>query len=408
MALRIVHECESEQIDRGQIMLPDTAAARAVIRERLRGFGYEVTAAVDPGPSTREEAQSHINAIHRRAVILFALWVEYHEIGDAMAEVQACACEFNEATAQARDLDKAFQLFDDTHLQRPKTQIGAEVESEKQEGRTRIERWARMLRNCADEHRHERAWPWVVLPVMKRQPYSRILLFSLPSHDSRYNIFLVQPFFLAHQSTLRHTHGVNWSFAGPLGGSRNNHINLLWNLGSAKDPYKCLLKREDFYDGRDVVVVHPRTIHSIQRKAPERGWLAQRLRVEDAVRERNYERLERENRFGEMGCLHLYKPSWTLANNIEDSPFLGSDPAFFERFDMIVIDHEQRMAWAGGGGAWAHRMLEFAPTGGCCKECWVEKDHRASNLDPEELRKWLISEPDGPTIFRDGNYPNRR
>lgn len=407
MTLKIVHECDSDTLDRGQVMLPQTAAARAAVRDYLHGLGHDVPTVLPPTGRTREAALTHVAAIHRSATILFALWVEYHETAGTVAEMLACACEFNELTAQARDLDETFHLFDHSHLERLKADIRNELDYEGQSGATRIEKWADMLRVCASEHCHERSWPWVVLPAVERQPYSRILRLALPTNDPRYNVFLVQPFFLTRRSTLRHTHGVNWAFSRPLGrAERNTHINFQWQLGPVEAPHKCSLHGRHYYGSNDVVVIHPRTIHSIEKRKPEKGWLRQRLRVSDALSSDGHELLATENRFGEMGCLHLYKPSWSLAAKLDESPFRRSplpdaDKAFFEQFDMIVIDHEQSMAWAGGGGAWALRMLELGPTGDCCAECWVEKDRRANNLDLEELRKWLISEPKDPTIFRD-------
>jgi hypothetical protein len=402
MTLEVIsRECASADLDRGRVMSPETHVAREAIQERLRGFGYEVPEAIDPKSLTREQVQSRLDAIHRKATILFALWVEYQETGETAAEL-ACACEFNESTAQARELDETFHLLDRTYLERLKTEIETELELEREHKHTRIERWADMLRRCANEHRHESAWQWSMLPVLKDQPYSRILLRAFPTHDPRYGTFLTQPFFLTRDSTLRHSHGVNWSFARPLGGDHNIHVNFQWRLGPEEEPCRCSLQNSTEYSSSDVVAIHPGTIHSIKKKLPDKEQMTQRLRVEDAIRTGEYERLERENRFGEMGCLHLYKPSWSHAEDAEKSSFLAEEPTFFKRFDMIVVDHKKNMAWAGGGGAWAQRMIEFTPAGGFCTVRWKEKENRESDLNPKELRKWLISEPQGPKIFRDG------
>jgi hypothetical protein len=242
------------------------------------------------------------------------------------------------------------------------------------------------------ERTHERAWPWVVLPTFPRQPYGRILLSSIRLDDADCWLFITQPFFLSGKCTLFHTHGQNWAVSRPLGNGAdtNAHLNTMWTPRTATAPYPLVQVGHAEYTNDTVVIIPPRTIHGISRKrTPARDIPPLKELLNDRARRDQW---IAETRFGEKASLHVYHPHKSLVETLANSPILKEDERFFIEHDMIVFDHHAQSIWAGGGGSWPKRMIEFGPTGEHCHLCF-EDDPRRENLDPQIVHDWLLESP---------------
>lgn len=345
--------------------------------------GLDIAGLIEAAQSaSASEAQAILQRLHDAATILFLRW-QCTQQSHTKLQSLAIARIFNGITQAARDLDRCHNLIDKSHLDELKHALAQEFLSDTYDPATT----AQLLKIAASAHRHERAWAWVVLPTFARQPYGRILLFKLEIPDSKVNVFVTQPFFVAEKVTLFHTHGRNWAFSRPLGQGKNTHINTLWIPRSAEEPFPLVLDDFSEYDPHVVAVMPPRTIHGISRKRPPHKNIPSLTELIQNKSE--YRELLAETRFGELACMHIYRPDMALVKQLDSFPLLKDDERFFIENDMIVFDHFTKSIWAGGGGSWPRRMIEFGTRGDHCGICY-ENDPRRENLDAKIVTEWLV------------------
>lgn len=390
----MIPELEQSQILPAKDFDTGTKTASAPIKAQMQGIyatakeaGLDIEALIQQAESASKiETQALLGQLHDVATILFLRWQDAQQ-RDASIESLAIARIFNSVTGAARHLDRCHSLIDKSHLDALKSALEQDFKSENYDPA----RTARYMDTAAKLHTHEKAWAWVILPTFARQPYGRILLFKLEVPRTNFNIFVTQPFFLAGKATLCHTHGRNWAFSRPLGTvEKNTHLNTMWLPRSPEVAFP--LRQVDFaeYYSDAVAVMPPKTIHAISRKRPKKKQIPS---LQELIQ--NPE-LIADTRFGEMSCMHLYRPHLPLVKELEASPLVTEDERFFIENDMIVFDHTKKSIWAGGGGAWAQRMIDFGTTGEHCGICY-EDDPRRENLDPEVISQWLVDNP-APSI----------
>lgn len=350
--------------------------------------------------TTNAHAQQRLKEIHDAATLLHMQWERANQLKDKDTEF-AAARLFNGLTSAARALQKQHRLVDTSHVAGLEEIISDFVKKERIDSLKKI---ADAVGQAAQERSHEIAWLWVVLPTFVVQHYGRILLGKVQTGDSRYPAFIMQPTFKKGVAPQFHTHGQNWAIATPLGDSKkgdNYHVNTLLKLNSRENafPLRLLPKGRAVYDTQQVVVIPPRIIHSISKARREKQYFPSlnELAQYNTLRLRS---VIEEHRFGELSCLHVYFPDPTLIRNLENAPFLKEDPRFFMENDMIVFDHFTKppCIWAGGGGAWAKRMIQFGTAGDHCGICFQENDSRRNNLDPRVVYDWFVQQPPAPDI----------
>jgi len=348
--------------------------------------------------SSVPDARQKVRELHDACTMLFLQWQFARESKDRALEL-AIARIFNRLTKNARLIHDEYAVFDTAHLTELAASLKAELDAEQTSHTMNVERIANVLATAAAQRTHDKAWAWVVLPTFPRQHYGRILLMKIETRDPRYPIFVTQPFFLSSEATQFHTHGQNWAFATPLGSPnkscssccrQNTHINTLWFPHSPEQAFPLQLLEKTYYGPGTVAVIPPRIIHGISGvRAPEMGHTLQALTDDSVLRQNQIA----QAKFGEMACLHIYRPDWTLSNRLKESPYVHQQERFFIENEMIVFDHRTRTIWSGCGGAWAKRMIQLGPTGEHCATCFSEADQRQENLDAKQVYEWLIQDP---------------
>ncbi len=254
----------AEEFDRG------TTTAPPNIRDRMAGIRENAAAhGLDIGHLSRQvqTASSHealgvLDALHNAAALLFLQWKSAQQTEETETTL-AFARLFNGLTYLARDLNTQFALVEDEHLDDLADTLKAGVKKDIDPAYL-----ARALQVAAKAHTHERAWLWVVLPTFARQPYGRILLRKVDLYHCANPIIVTQPFFLTGQSTLFHTHGLNWAISRPLGEGevRHIHINKLWAPRSPKEPFPLIQIDMAEYRNQDTVGIPPKVIHGISNE----------------------------------------------------------------------------------------------------------------------------------------------
>lgn len=367
-----------------------TKTATAPIKAQMQAIyttaseaGLDIKALIQQTENASEtEAQALLAQLHDAATMLFLRWQDAQQRKDT-PESLALARIFNSITMAARHLDRCHSLIDKSHLDDLKSALEGDFDSADYNPATT----AHYMETAAKQHTHEKAWAWVLLPTFARQPYGRILLFKLEVPGTNFNIFVTQPFFLAGKATLCHTHGRNWAFSRPLGDvKKNTHLNTMWLPRTQEEAFP--LQQVDFaeYHSDAVVAIPPKTIHAISRKSEGKKEIPG---LQELIQN---PQLYAGTRFGELSCMHIYRPYLPLVKELETCPLVTEDERFFIENDMIVFDHSKKSIWAGGGGAWAQRMIDFGTTGEHCGICY-EDDPRRENLDPGIVSNWLVESP---------------
>ncbi len=345
--------------------------------------------------NTWTDPQQKISELHTACTMLFLQWQNARDCKDKALEL-AVSRVFNGLTKMARAIHEVYQIFDTAHLVELEASLKAELEIERDTHAINLEAIATALLKAAAARTHDSAWAWVVLPTFPRQHYGRILLLKVETADLRYPIFVTQPFFLTGEATQFHTHGQNWAFATPLGARHESccpnptHINTLWLPHSREQAFPLRLLDKTYYGPGTAAVIPPKVIHGISgARGPEYDFHLENLTRDAALRQCPIEHL----RFGEIACLHIYRPDLPLSQALTESPFVRTQDRFFTENEMIVFDHWTQTIWSGCGGAWTKRMIQHGPTGDPCATCYAEADHRQENLDPRQVYDWLIQDP---------------
>ncbi len=387
----------SQEFDTGTATAtPDIKTLMYTISEEAKANGLDIQMVIDEAKSIHSlaDAKAFWPILQRMATILFLQWQRIQQSlaeqeGDASLEGLALARLFNGVTYSARDLHQRFDLIDTSHLDELEDNLRAGANGDKFDPK----QLATVIDKVAKTHTHEKAWPWVVLPTFARQPYGRILLRKVNLDSAHKMSFVTQPFFLAGRTTLLHTHGQNWAFAQPLGknGSGNTHINTLWMPRTTESPFPLVLLDEADYRNTETAVIPPRLIHGISRRAFEPQAIPSL--TEMLADSETTEQLIAQSRFGEMSCLHIYRPCQHTSKQLTQAPIVIEDERFFIENDMIVFDHNRETIWSGGGGSWPRRMIEFGTTGEHCGLCFAENDPRRENLDPVVVSEWFVQDP---------------
>ncbi|MFT5196989.1 MAG: hypothetical protein ACI85U_004029, partial [Candidatus Promineifilaceae bacterium] len=337
-----------------------------------------------------------VQTLHDIAALLFIQWENAQQEGNTCCTL-AYARLFNGVTLNARNLNERHEVVETAHLDRMAAELAIDVCFENFDPHCVAE----IMDRAAEQHTHERAWIWTVLPTFENQPYGRILLRKAQPEALTQPIFVTQPYFLAGRSTLFHTHGQNWAFSRPLGNcgaggsNSNSHMNTLWMPSCKEEAFPLNQIDNAEYCNKSVVVVPPRMIHGIARcRCCDQDYPSLKELMQDTTLKAEW---IGQTRFGENGCMHIYCPDPSLITEFKNSPFVQEDEKFFLEYDMIVFDHLASTIWSGGGGSWPLRMIRYGTTGEHCGICF-EDDPRKENLDPCEVAKWFVQDPPPPLI----------
>lgn len=382
-------------------LVPPTERARmAILSEQMQNIGFDLSAItkqaktlIEHGNDNEEAAKELAGIAHYTATVLFLQWSKAHEAKDKTTEF-AAARLFNRVTLAARKVDEKYNIFDKKHLESLRIDIQQDMVDER-ELRAKDPNHiydpsslARSMEIAARQRNHENSWAWVVLPTFQKQHYGRILLDAVGVYGSTYRVYVTQPTFTNGEATLFHTHGQNWGLSRPLGPEgTNQHINTMWEIHSDRKVYP-LRQMPDSKNGKtrykagDVAVIPPKSIHAISGARTERPQMS--LEEFALLSPLGRRQVIAQTRFGEQSCLHIYRAETPLANEFLDQPVSiipsVGEKDFFEQNDMIVFDHQRQNTWAGGGGAWDRRLIEYGRTGDHCGECFAEDDPRRENL----------------------------
>jgi|GEM_PF-3361988 len=373
-----------------------------ILSGQMEGLGYsldqmhaQASRVSRPEHENRVEVQEVVRELHDAAALLFGQWSLSHETKDRDTEY-AAARLFNRITGAARKVDARHGLFDKTHRRKLAQAIQRDVQTERDSGSSYDPyHLSYAIELAARERTHENAWAWVVLPTFPGQHYGRTLLDAVDIPEAPYKVFVTQPTFTNGEATLFHTHGQNWAFSRPLGQpGENRHSNTLWTPQSREQlfPLRQLPKEKGgqaYYVAGEVAVIPPKTIHGIAGAREKRTQMKTSFSLEEIAKLPPRQRQQRieQMRFGQLSCLHVYRADASLAAEFIENPvtILPNQPEkdFFEKNDMIVFNHTTKEAWAGGGGAWEQRMLQYGQAGEHCGLCFVEDDPRRKQLPPK-------------------------
>lgn len=367
----------------------------------------EELAEIPPGRKANPDyLKRTFSQLEKNSVLMFSQWTKARQDQNQAMEF-ASAKLFNHFTTAARKLDGRFDLVDKSHLVNLGDMIRQDMASHRDADEYSPHDLAKEVEKAAREHTHEKSWLFVMLPTFPRQHYGRVLLQSIDVADTPGRSFITQSSFTDNHPTLFHTHGQNWAISRPLGKEgKNRHLNSLWepNMPEKPFPLQKITKEkqgEVLYSSENVVAIPPRVIHTVMGKREEKysaidikQWMDDYQGSMLAQRNKKFAELAENAQFGEYSSLHLYRPDPVLARSLKQTPLEienKPDPVFFEAYDMIVFDQHNRSVWAGGGGAWERRMIDYGPTGEHCGQCFVEHDSRRENLDPKTIYEKLIA-----------------
>jgi hypothetical protein len=356
---------------------------------QMKSMGYDLTA-IRRSREGAAESQEQLACIHDAATLLFLQW-QYSRVSQDTTGEFASARLFNQVTKSARKIDTQHEFFDKTHL----TTLHSAIEQTQSPYGI-----AQAMTEAAKERKHERAWPWVMLPTFPKQHYGRILLDVVEVDGTQ--AFITQPTFNDGEVTLFHTHGQNWGWSLPLGESgsgKNRHINTMWEPNS-RDQLFPLKKTSNekkgkaYYSAGDVAVIPPRTIHGIAGARFE----GEGMSLEAIARLSDTEKADliKKTRFGEQSSLHVYRADAQLHKE-----FAQGDEKLFETNDMILFDHKSQRVWANSGGAWEQRLLQHGPTGEHCGQCFMEDIPSAQTIAPTVVfDRFLDHNSPGLVLYR--------
>lgn len=379
------------------------------LREKMSKIGFDLvdlhTKATKAQKETlpRKDVVELVSRFHDTATVLFLQWKYSHDRGDNLFSGKknrttefAAARMYNELTRAVRGIDKKYHIFDKQHIEdlkgRLRTDIQTETRNRNQDASDYNPRAVgEALAKAAADRTHEKAWAWTVLPTFPKQHYGRILIDMVDLNGIQ--AFITQPTFSDKKPTLLHTHGQNWAWSVPLGNpgsGENRHLNTLWKPNSRDNlfPLERMSRRRKkgfaYYSAGDVAVIPPKTIHGIEgSRLHSKGMTIEEFGSLSAKKKQ--EVLEK-TKFGEQSCLHIYRGDTKSVEDFKINPveFIPGKPQgdLFEQIDMIVFDDTVKppQAWAGGGGAWTHRLMTHGREGDHCGECFKEKDNRMEQL----------------------------
>lgn len=390
----------------------------ATLTTQMETLGYSISLlkaradVLKQKENTNYEGAQKLTSEIRNAVTLFSLqWIYAHTKKDRVTEL-ATARLINGLLAAVRGMDAQHNLFDKSHLATFHQEIQKDVVREQflrkkfSSYRYDPENLAQAMERAAQQRTHEIAWPWEIRPTFPNQHYGRILLDVVEIPGVPFNVYVTQPTFSDGEATLFHTHGQNWALSCPLGKTgTNRHLNTLWEPNSRDElfPLKQLppeKRGKTNYVAGEVAVTQPKTIHGIAgARLEQRG-----MTLEDIAKLSPVQRQEliESTRIGESSCLHIYRGDTSLAEEFIRNPvaFTSQEPEkdFFERNDMIVFNHKTQEVWAGGGGAWEQRLLQYGRTGNECGLCFAEDYPRQKNLSSEVVYDRFI-DPTAPGLL---------
>lgn len=412
-----------KEFDQGSDRTTPSVEGKTMVRlsKRMAFLGYpffaihaRTTEVTKPEVNDKLEAREVTDTIHDAAAILFLNWANARTTQDQSSEF-ASARLFNQLTASARKIDEKYKLFDKSHLSSLHEAIEQDIRLEQTALQDNPDHaysphgLSPLMDKAAHERTHENAWPWVVLPTYPKQNYGRILLDVVRVPDAP-PVFVTQPTFTDGQATLFHTHGQNWAWSRPLGEEGSNrHINTLWVPHSREQLFPLTKVPNEnggkaYYTAGEIAIVPPKVIHGIAGARLDQYGVA--IDALEKLSPSERDALVEQTKFGEQSSLHVYRGDLKLAQEFAENPvtFFDNQPDrdFFESNDMIVLDHKKEEAWAGGGGAWAQRMMQFGPSGDHCGRCFVvEDDPRIENLPAIVVYdRFVDPNPQGIAVFK--------
>ncbi len=381
----------------------------------LEGIKAQTNELVDEERQNLNEAKRILKKIHDGACILFLQWTDAHYEKNKVLE-HALARLFNRLTLLARHLDNKFDLFDKTHrivlAHAVRDEMAAEATAQAEGKKTSYDPVgvASAIEIAARARTHENAWAWVILPTFSKQHYGRILLDVVGIDGMPHKAFVLQSTFSDGEATLFHTHGQNWGFSRPLGPQgTNKHLNMLLKPNSSEKVFPLLPANrktagKTYYKAGEVVAIIPKTIHGIS--GARENVIRKNFDQISSMKEAELEEILPKTRFGEVSCLHIYRADIELANEFATHPLPiernNPEKNFFEKNDMIVLDQYTQEIWAGGGGAWELRLLEFGPTGEHCGMCFRENDPRRTNIPNNVVLRRLVQVGEAEAILYNG------
>lgn len=393
------------EFDENPMLAPnEIQAAALVVQHSMLNLGFDLTNLVSSEVNSLTEALRKLEQLQMAAQLLYSEWLLKREQKNKNSEF-AIARLFNSMTSSARKIHTDLGIespFDQSHITNLAHLLSKVLEHSLETGGLDIETIAKAAHITGNHRTHDLAWPWTVLPTFPKQHYGRILLSKVPGFDQNYPGFITQTTFLAGEITQFHTHGQNIAFARPLGNGEyreNAHINTTWQTASNSEVFPLRQTDRQFYTSGDVAVIPPLSIHGISgaRSTESDSCIALDDLERNSIDIYSY---TKNIRFGETSCLHIYMPDVESLGRAQESPFVKEYPSFFIENDMFVFDHQSKVIWAGGGGAWAKRLLSYGRSGEHCGACFTENDPRLEYLSEEDVLNWhLDHQVNQPIIF---------